>query len=166
MTNEQKQLLKAFHEDHQILGQGFHDLSVALRGRDAGKARALAQELDLKAGGHIVFEEKVFYPRLVALLGEDDVKRLYAEHDEGLEVLERLLALRGEEPPALSDEDFARLLDKSRSMEVHIAECGELFAAIGRIPESDQADLLKELLRLRKEAPSWCAYAFDRSRKA
>jgi len=166
MTNGPRRLLKAFHEDHRILGMGFHNLSTALRSRDVSKARQIARELDLKAGAHIVFEEEVFYPRLVALLGEDDVRRLYSDHDKGLEVLERLLASGEEEHSAFSDEELADLLGRSENMETHIAECGELFAAIGRIPEPDQADLLKELLRLREEAPTWRAYAAEGNGKA
>ena len=161
MTNEPKQLVEAFHEDHRILGLGFHDLSTALRAKNILKARQVARELDLKAGAHIAFEEKVFYPRLVDLLGESEVRRLYSDHEEGLGVLERLLASGKDEHPNYSDDDLKELTGSSENMETHIAECGELFAAIGRMPEADQAELLKELLRLREEAPSWRSYAAE-----
>ena len=157
MTQETGELIRAFGEDHAILGHGFHRISTALRAGALGEARRLALELDARAGAHIVFEEEHFYPCLRSILGTSDVDRLYREHDDGLDVLRRLEALEG--GADLPVPQRAALLAKSEAMERHIAECGELFEAIGRIPPTEQAALFYHLTRLRREEPGWTAYS-------
>ncbi len=120
-------------------------------------AQSAAAELDRTAGPHIAFEERHFYPALVPLLGKERIERLAEEHTEGLKVV-RALGTRPQEkaPP---DDERRDLLRASEAMETHIAECGDLFEAMGRIPEAEQASLLDDLLRLRAELPSWTASA-------
>ncbi len=121
------------------------------------EAQAAAAELDRAAGPHIAFEEQHFYPALVPLLGEDHVKRLVEEHADGFKVVRALGTPSMDE--GLSDNQRRALLGASEAMETHIAECGDLFEAMGRIPQAEQASLLDDLLRLRAEHPSWTARA-------
>ena len=44
-------------------------------------------------------------------------------------------------------------------MQAHVAECGELFGAMGRIPIEEQNALYRELLALREQAPRWTEVA-------
>lgn len=152
-------LLAAFQADHRALGQMFHALSGSLRAGDLPEARRLAYALDMEAGPHIAFEEARFYPRLVALIGDAEVRRMYAEHAEALALIETLTEL----PPdaGLSPGQRRGLLARSEAMETHIAECGELFAAMGRIPEDEQKALCGALFEWRARAPTWRAYAAD-----
>ncbi len=153
MGHIRDELLRAFREDHAILGRGFYRISSALRAGSEADAGAAAADVDRDAGAHIAFEERHFYPALVPLLGEGHVQGLLKEHAEGLAVVRALGSL----PPAaaLPEEQRRELLRASEAMETHIAECGELFEAMGRIPEAKQAALLDELLGLRAEHPAW-----------
>ncbi len=153
------ELLRAFREDHAILGRGFHQISSALRAGSEAEASAAAAKVDRDAGAHIAFEERYFYPALVPLLGEGHVKGLMQEHAEGLTVVRALGTLPT--APGLPEERRRTLLRASEAMETHIAECGELFEAIGRIPEAEQAALLDQLLRLRAEHPAWTDLSGD-----
>ena len=149
-------LFDEFHRDHAILGKGFHDISTLLRGGDVVAARQVAMRLDKEAGPHIAFEERQFYPALRILFGDEDVDRFYSEHQEGLAVLRALL--RADERVTLNDADIADLVKQSETMESHIAECGELFEAMGRIPGNEQENLLRELLAWREKEPSWTKF--------
>ena len=153
-------LLKAFHDDHAVLGRGFHRISTCLRAGDLAGAQSAAAALDQDAGAHIAFEEQHFYPALVPLLGADHVRELHEEHAEGLDVVRALRSPSTD--PTLAAGRRLDLLRASESMEKHIAECGELFEAMGRIAEREQAALFDELLRLRAEHPAWTAYADSR----
>ncbi len=146
-------LFKAFHQDHAALGRGFHDISTLLRGGDVSAARRVAERLDREAGPHIAFEERQFYPALRKLFGDEDVDRFYDEHQEGVAVL--LALLRSEDGDAIDDAVRDDLIKHSEAMEAHIAECGELFEAMGRIPVTEQEDLLRELLAWREKGPCW-----------
>ena len=165
MTNaagNKNHLFEAFREDHARLGKGFFELSQSLRANDLGRAKAIARELDAEAGAHIAFEEHHFYPRLRPLLGDADVDRMATEHQTGLEVIEAL-----ERQPAdqeLSATEKARLLKDADAMSTHIAECGELFGAIGRLDAVEQQSLLDELLAWRKKRPTWSEIDAERHR--
>ena len=149
-------LFEAFHDDHAVLGKAFHAISTQLRGGDVTAARGIAERLDRDAGPHIAFEEEAFYPALRKLFGDEDVDRFYHEHDEGLVVLQALLQPDKRE---MSSTACAELLRQSEAMEVHIAECGELFEAMGRMPLAEQAALFQELLAWREKAPRWTEFA-------
>ncbi|QXP87133.1 hemerythrin domain-containing protein [Methylococcus capsulatus] len=150
-------LFDAFREDHAVLGRGFHELSQCLRGADAAGAREAAERIDTTAGAHIAFEEKHFYPALAHMLGSTEVRRLYSEHGKGLEAVRALLE---HEPGApLPEDERTRLMELSRAMEAHIAECGEMFAAMERLPEEDQAALYRELTVWRERHPRWTGLA-------
>jgi hypothetical protein len=160
MRHTKNNLFEAFHADHAALGRGFHDLSQCLRSNDPASAQRVARSIDAVAGAHIAFEEEHFYPALLPLLGKTELKRMYREHRDGLEVVRRLL----QHPPeqALDQALLAELLHQSEAMESHIAECGELFAAMGRIPAEDQTILHRHLLQWRERAPRWSDFAASR----
>ncbi len=153
MREEKPDLFEAFREDHVLLGRGFHDLSVGLRAGDVGGAVAAARRLNQEAGAHIAFEETDFYPVLAGLLGEEAVRRFHDEHTQGCDTVRAILeaAADGE----LDEVLHARLLTQSERMESHIAECGDLFGAMGRIPQEQQAALLTRLLEWRHRRPRW-----------
>ena len=118
----------------------------------------MAERLDAEAGAHIAFEEEHFYKALVPLLGVAEVDNMYREHEHGLAVVQA--ATRS---ASLAEVERADLLKKSEAMEAHIAECGDLFAAMGRIPPEEQAALHKNLLRWRELNPRWTDYAASRA---
>lgn len=157
MMNASTALFEAFREDHAVLGRGFHDISALLRARDLEGARARAGRLDREAGAHMAFEEGHFYPALRPLIGDTRVDRLHAEHEKGLEVVRRLSESAAETP--VTEAQCLELLRCSELMESHVAECGELFGTLGRIPPDDQAALYERLLVLRRQAPRWTEVA-------
>ena len=142
------QLLEAFRHDHAMLGRGFNELSCSLRAGDAVGACAAARRLHEVAGAHIGFEEEEYYPALVPFLGEETVRRMRQEHCCGIDVIGTLLS-RGPDLP-LHPDLRARLLAQSEVMEEHIAECGELFAALGHIPTAKQQELYDKLIEWRR----------------
>ena len=157
MQPRQHNLFEAFREDHAILGKGFHDLSQALRVGDTAAAVQVAGRLNATAGAHIAFEEEHFYPALAPLLGAREVERMSDEHRGGLEVVRALLHLGHEAPP--DPQLRQQLLQQSQAMESHVAECGELFGAMGRIPLEEQAALHEALQEWRRKRPRWTDYA-------
>lgn len=141
-------LLEAFQEDHVMLGRGFNELSCCLRAADAAGAYVAARQLYEQAGAHLGFEEADFYPALVTLLGAEAVQRMYREHCCGFDAIHTLLS-RGTDLP-LSHDLSERLLAQTEVMEEHIAECGELFAAMRKIPEAEQQALYDKLILWRQ----------------
>ena len=144
-------LLAAFREDHAILGRGFNELSCCLRAGDILGAGRAAHRIYEEAGPHICFEEEDFYPALVPLLGEETVRKMRQEHCCGLDAVRTLLN-RDPDLPVPADLS-ERLLAQSEVMEAHIAECGELFAALHHIASTDQQVLYDKLMKWRREQP-------------
>ncbi len=157
MNAQPSGLFEAFKEDHAVLGRGLHEISKHLRGGDFVAAKACSQSLDRDAGAHIAFEEKFFYPALRGLLGDADVDRLYDEHRQGLGVIKALAELAPGSAP--SEARRRAMLEGAELMEAHVAECGELFGAMGRVPIEEQNRLHLELLALRKQSPAWTEVA-------
>lgn len=145
-------LRTAFADDHAVLGRGFHELSCALRASDLVSAYAIAGRIDREAAAHIVFEEETFYPELRPLIGDTAVDAMMEEHETGVSVIRDLLGemVRGEEARS-------NALARSEAMERHIADCGELFEAMGRIPVARQERMLARLLELREQSRRWTA---------
>jgi hypothetical protein len=150
-------LFQAFREDHAILGRGFFEISAHLRAGDLPAAKACAERVDREGGAHIAYEERFFYPALRRLLGDAEVDRLYDEHGEGLAVIRALASVS--DGVMLGESARDKVLRQSEVMEAHVAECGELFGTMGRIPSEEQGALLRDLLALRKEAPRWTEVA-------
>jgi hypothetical protein len=157
MSARPSNLFETFREDHAGLGHGLHEISEHLRGGDLPAARACGERLDREAGAHIAFEEHFFYPVLRHLLGNAEAERLYQEHGHGLSVIKSLAALPEGAP--LSKSERTSMLRDLELMEAHVAECGELFGAMGRIPIEEQNALYRELLALREQAPRWTEVA-------
>ncbi len=157
MNARPSDLFEAFREDHAVLGRGLHEISQHLRGGNLPAAKACGERVDREAGAHIAFEEQFFYPALRRLLGNAEADRLYREHGKGLSVIKALAELP--EGAKLSEAERRALLQDAELMESHVAECGELFGAMGRIPLEDQKALFRELLALREKAPRWTEFA-------
>ncbi len=157
MVVPKSELVRAFEEDHALLGRGFHELSTALRAADLAAARRLAAHLDQEAGAHIAFEEVVFYPRLGEILGVNEVEALQHQHTSGLAVVDRLCRTPPDAEIAASA--WREMLRQSEEMEGHIAECGELFEAMGRISDEEQTVLTDALVAWRRKRPSWRVFA-------
>lgn len=158
MQHQKNSLFEAFHADHATLGRGFHELSQSLRAHDLGSARDIADRIDAQAGAHVAFEEEHFYKALLPLLGEAEVGRMYEEHRRGLKVVRSVLQLASSKQP-LEETVRVQLVHESEAMQTHIAECGGLFEAMGRIPVEEQAVLYQHLLKWREANPRWTDFA-------
>jgi hypothetical protein len=142
-------LVDAFQEDHAILGKGFFELCQSLRAKDLDQAKAIARKLDAEAGAPMAFEEAHFYPALRPLLGDAEVDRMEADHRIGLEVIKALSRTSSGE--SLSADVRVKLLHDAEAMSTHIAECGELFGAIGRLEIAEQQGPLNQLMAWRQK---------------
>jgi hypothetical protein len=109
---------------------------LCLRAGDILGAGRAARRIYEEASPHICFEEEDFYPALVPLLGAETVRKMRQEHCCGLDAVRTLLT-RDPDLPVPADLS-GRLLAQSQVMEAHIAECGELFAALHHIAPADQ----------------------------
>jgi len=146
-------LFEAFREDHALLGQGLHRLRERLTARDAAGVRAAAEHLDRQAGAHIAFEEADFYPALEAFLSHREVDAMYREHAQGLALLVELM--RVAEADLQIDDRVQRFLRRLDAMAAHVAECGDLFGAMGGLADADIDRLLSRLEHWRGVAPRW-----------
>lgn len=157
MIEKPLDLFQAFKEDHAILGLGFYEIAGHLRERNLSAAKKRADRVDREAGAHVAFEEKFFYPALRRFLDNADVDRLKREHDEGLAVIKQLAAASSN--TIIAGPEREDLLRKSENMEKHVAECGELFGTMGRFSLEEQDTLLRQLVKLRQDAPRWTEFA-------
>jgi len=157
MNVRASELFEAFRQDHSVLGRGLHEISKHLRSGNILGAKACSERIDREVGSHIAFEEQFFYPVLRRLLGDAEADRLYEEHAQGLWVIKALAALPEGAMP--SEHEKQIMLQASELMEAHVAECGELVGAMGRIPFEEQKILYGELLALREKAPRWTEFA-------
>lgn len=156
MNTRRSALFEAFRQDHAVLGRGLHEMSAHIRGGDLRAAKSCGARVNREAGAHIAFEELFFYPTLRRLLGDADVDRLYHEHAQGLSVVKALAKLPDD--ATLTEAERQAMLQDSELMEAHVAECGELFGAMGRVSIEEQEALYRELLALRQKAPRWTEF--------
>ena len=136
MSARPSDLFEAFREDHTVLGNGLHEISKHLRGGDLLAAKACGERVEREADAHIAFEERFFYPVLRRLLGDAETDQLNREHDQGLLVIKSLAALP--EGATLGESERKAMLQDLELMQAHVAECGELFGAMGRISVEEQ----------------------------
>jgi hypothetical protein len=152
MTYKQK-LFDAFHADHAELGQALHKLRTQLAAGETGAARETASDLDRAAGAHIAFEENDFYPALKKALSEAEVDAMYREHAEGLAVIQDIAqADDGELHDPVVRASFLMRID---ALSGHVADCGELFGAMGTLSEAEFEALYQNLVYWRSHAPRW-----------
>lgn len=152
MTYKDK-VTEAFHEDHAALGRALHELRTLLVGGETKKARESAAKLDRAAGAHIAFEENDFYPALKHVLSEAEVDAMYHEHADGLSVIQDISNADDEE---LSDPVVrASFILRTEALQNHVAECGQLFGAMGALSEEQFKTLYGQLEYWRSHSPLW-----------
>jgi hypothetical protein len=71
----------------------------------------------------------------------------------GLTVVREILTQPEGEP--LTDDRIRGLLQESECMEEHIAHCGSIFKAIGRLPQEAHQEMYDQLLALRVTHARW-----------
>jgi hypothetical protein len=153
MTEIKKSLMEAFHEDHAILGRGFHALRQSITAGDVDAARKIAKEIDCSCGSHIAFEEVDFYPLLKNYFSEAEVHELYQEHKEGLSLIEDIMKLDAEE--MTFPEQQKSFLNRLDIIESHIDHCGDLFGFLGTLSQKQYCTLFARLKEWRKRRPAW-----------
>lgn len=153
VTDIKNKLFEAFQEDHAQLGQGLYEIRMELAEGNAEAIRNLAADIISTAGAHIAFEEYDFYPTLKAHLSPTEIKKMYLEHAQGLALLEKLVIA--------SDKDFQsvafieRCLNEIDILDHHVADCGNLFGAMGGLSDEDYQRLMQRLAYWREQAPVW-----------
>jgi hypothetical protein len=153
MTQIKKKLFDAFQADHADLGKGLYGLRLALSNGDPHGARRAALFIDTNAGAHIAFEEFDFYPALKSRLSESEVAAMFLEHAEGIELISEIA--NASDSTLSSPHKIAQLLKQIDTLDHHVADCGDLFGAMGGLSESDYKNLLAKLEYWRRQAPRW-----------
>ncbi len=152
-------LQREFLDDHRVLIGGLRGLVDALEREDLPEARRLAEEIDRNAGGHMAFEEEVFYPRLAEVHGKAFVERLVSEHEAGHRAITTLLASEPDE--GLAESDRSGLLTDLRLALDHVMSCGTMLAELGTGPFAAQDEDLDRLRELREEVPRWSSRSYQ-----
>ncbi len=156
MTYKEK-VFEAFHADHAALGQALHELRTLLAAGETKKAQLCAAKLNRTAGAHIAFEENDFYPALKHALSESEIEAMYNEHADGLSVIQGISdAETSQLANPLVKADF---LLRIEALQGHVAECGDLFGAMGALTEEEFKVLYGQIEYWRKQAPHWTIIA-------
>jgi len=145
-------LKEAFLDDHREMTRGFVKLHECLEKGDWHAAKGLAAEIDRVAGPHIEFEESLYYPRLAPVVGATAIRHMYREHSVGLAVIREILSADHSVPEASLLADFA---DRCRRMLDHAHSCGVLVSHLAGLPEDEERELLKRLLKMRYDGRLW-----------
>ncbi|HVS14754.1 MAG TPA: hemerythrin domain-containing protein [Thermoanaerobaculia bacterium] len=150
---ERQELIAAFEEDHRRMTRGIERLRELVAAGGVREAVASAQRLDVDAGGHIEFEEEVFYPFLRARLGDEAVDRFYREHAAGQRAVEQIRRL---DPRAeLTAERRAELQRDLQTARDHALSCGTLVSHLENLGAPDLAAMRAELERARRTGRRW-----------
>jgi len=153
LTDIKNALFRDFQIDHSALGEKLFALRTALIQRSVEAAQSIAEEIDRDAGAHMAFEEKDFYPALKKFLTEDEVFRMYLEHADGLAMIVDIIEAEG---PEFDDPEFmSNILEHLERMDHHVADCGDLFGALGGLEPSQYQTLYDRLHEWKRKAPSW-----------
>lgn len=149
-------LRAAFLQDHRKMTKGFYRLGQKLEAGDWTEARRIALAIDRDVGPHIEFEETVYYPRLVPVVGAANVDMMYAEHGIGLRLIQDLMSA-GSTPP--DSAVMADLADRCQTMLEHAQTCGTLLTHLTALPPDEQNELLARLEHIRERGRSWSELA-------
>jgi hypothetical protein len=160
---QSNELRDAFIEDHQKMTKGLTELIRLVEADEMDRAARKARELDAVIGPHIEFEERRFYPQVQKSRGEDYVRNLYDEHQAGAEAIRALIAI--DDPAGIHDAARKRILEQLRTALDHAFSCGTLLSHVTSLPDSDQAELLDDLKRYRREAHVWSELDETRGRE-
>lgn len=133
--------------------RGFWQLRKKLEAGDMPAALTIVQEINRRVGPHIEFEERVFYPLLRDVLGDEYVDRLYREHRIGKRIIEEVLAL--EEAGTLDDDHLQDLLERTKLTLDHAVSCGTLLSHVDALAAKRQEELLRSLMRCRDRGRLW-----------
>jgi len=152
MGNGSITLRDAFMDDHQEMTRGFVRLRECLQNGDWHSAKGLAAEIDRVAGPHIEFEESLYYPRLAPVVGATAIRHMYREHSVGLDVIREILSADHDAP---GESVLAEFADRCRRMLEHAHSCGVLLDHLTGLPEDEERELLKRLLKMRYEGRLW-----------
>jgi len=145
-------LKDAFMDDHREMTRGFVELRECLENGEWHLAKGLAAEIDRVAGPHIEFEESLYYPRLAPMIGATAIRHMYREHSVGLAVIREILSAGHAIPEASVLADFA---DRCGRMLEHAHSCGVLVTHLTDLPQDEERELLKRLLKMRYDGRLW-----------
>lgn len=151
MLDTTNPLIVEFLKDHQQFSRLLYEIWKLLEAGQTDKARRRATELDSVAGYHIAYEEAELYPRL-AKLGEKAVmeENLVGEHHDVLDSLRELV-----NNPSPSEEQLQSIQKGFRDAITHAEHCGTLISLLTQLDESEQAQSLETLRRLRERGKKW-----------
>ncbi len=151
LDTDKSPLIAEFLKDHQQFSRLLYQIKKLLDENNFEAAQERAAELDRLAGPHIAFEEAELYPRL-KILGERNVTEdlLVDQHRDAVDVLRMLIEVKNPNPETIEQikSGFERAL-------AHAEHCGSLISLMTQLDENEQAESLRELIRLRKTEQLW-----------
>ena len=153
MAQASSALREAFLDDHKHLTRGLTRTLEALQNGDDATAIQVVDTMDRAVGPHMEFEETLFYPELVGILGEPRVEHLENEHDIGKRAVQTILSRAGGEP--LAGEERKSVIASLGAMLEHALGCGTLLSHLDGLGEARKKQLLDRLLELRRRGLRW-----------
>jgi len=85
---------KMLEADHRTVEQLFSKIEKA----EGSDRAALIDELATSVKGHMEVEEKVLYPQMASVTGDESVQEANTEHELARKALSEMLALAPDEP--------------------------------------------------------------------
>ena len=140
----------AFQRDHQRLMRGLQALRGAVQAGEHERAAEISERLDREVGPHIEFEESVYYPSLMPVLGRRFVERLYGEHAAGQRLLREVIGGGG-----LSAQRRDRLLRRIDAVMEHALSCGTLLSHLDRLTPQRRGEFYRQLEDCRRRGQRW-----------
>ncbi|MGW4476746.1 hemerythrin domain-containing protein [Nonomuraea sp. NPDC004354] len=115
---------ETFREEHRDARDHLLELMAAFDAHDTTRARRAVAALTAVIGPHFRYEEESLLPRLMPVVGEEHVDRLFAEHDAVIRDVRRLLELadRTRIDPLRAE----RGIELARRVLSHVGECDGL----------------------------------------
>lgn len=124
MSDVKTRVIETFQAEHRVVRDTLLELSSAIQDGDVERARELVQQANEHAGPHFQYEEDALYPALIPFFGEDKVRELVVEHDEGIAAARALAELVQQD--SLSEEDKQEALRHLPELLVHVSDCDGL----------------------------------------
>ncbi|MGH7932428.1 MAG: hemerythrin domain-containing protein [Candidatus Binataceae bacterium] len=134
------QFAEVFKNEHRAIRDSLLNLIQAFRNRDVSKVNYFLTQAAALAGPHFRYEEEAFYPALIDVLDEEQVRKLISDHDRAIDAARNLarLAARNE----LTEQDAQSGAKYTRSLLPHVFECDGLSIMAELLPEEAMRQVL------------------------
>lgn len=149
MSDVKPHVIETFQEEHRVVRDTLLDLSDAIQDGDVDRARELVQQANEHAGPHFQYEEDALYPALIPFFGEEKVRELVGEHDDGIAAARALADLVAQD--SLSEEDKQEALRQLPELLVHVSDCDGLTVYLETVEDEAVFESIRQSMEAAQE---------------